>query len=109
MPGWTVALQDRWLGSVDVRTSDNYAKRQHAELPGPENELPTTWSITTVSKEFESMGGNVEVPGREQPVERTSSAGSSRRTRDCRDCSTDVGAFMTTWAVTSTVGAEIGF
>ena len=58
--GWTVALQNRWLGKVDVATSDN------ALNGNTQNYLePTLDSYnvidTTVTKEFESMGGNMEV------------------------------------------------
>ena len=57
--GWNVALQNRWLGSVNVMTSDN-------DLNGnSQNYVDSTLDAfnvvdTTISKEFEVSDGNLE-------------------------------------------------
>jgi outer membrane receptor protein involved in Fe transport len=56
---WTVALQNRWLDSVDLRTSSN-------ELNGNSQNYvdPTLDSYnvvdTTISKRFDTMGGELD-------------------------------------------------
>jgi iron complex outermembrane receptor protein len=57
--GWNVALQNRWLGSVNLKTSNN-------ELNGnSQNYVDSTLDAfnvidTTISKEFEISDGNLE-------------------------------------------------
>ncbi len=58
--GWNVALQNRWLGSVDVRTSDNALNGNSQNYVDPTLDSYNVID-TSISKEFESMGGNVEV------------------------------------------------
>jgi iron complex outermembrane receptor protein len=57
--GWTVALQNRWLNSVDVRTSDNDLNGNTQNYVDPTLDSYNLID-TTVSKDFETMGGTVE-------------------------------------------------
>jgi iron complex outermembrane recepter protein len=57
--GWTVALQNRWLDTVDVRTSDNDLNGNTQNYVDPTLDSYNVID-TTVSKDFEAMGGNVE-------------------------------------------------
>jgi iron complex outermembrane receptor protein len=57
--GWTVALQNRWLDSVDVRTSDNDLNGNTQNYVDPTLDSYNLID-TTVSKDFETMGGTVE-------------------------------------------------
>ncbi|HEY5808599.1 MAG TPA: TonB-dependent receptor, partial [Povalibacter sp.] len=57
--GWTVALQNRWLGSVDLRTSDNALNGNSQNYVDP---TLSSYDVvdTTISKQFEFQGGNME-------------------------------------------------
>ncbi len=57
--GWTVALQNRWLGSVDLRTSDNALNGNSQNYVDP---TLSSYNVvdTTISKQFEMKGGNME-------------------------------------------------
>jgi outer membrane receptor protein involved in Fe transport len=57
--GWTVSLQNRWLNSVDLRTSDNDLNGNTQNYIDPSLDSYNVID-TTVSKDFESMGGTVE-------------------------------------------------
>jgi iron complex outermembrane receptor protein len=58
--GWTVALQNRWLSSVELATSDNALNGNSQNYVDPE--LPSYNVLdTTISKRFNSMGSDIEV------------------------------------------------
>jgi len=62
--GWTAALQNRWLGSVDLRTSNNDLNGA-PNSGGTQNYVDHTLSSNnvmdvTVAKEFEIADGNLE-------------------------------------------------
>jgi outer membrane receptor protein involved in Fe transport len=64
--GWNVALQNRWLSSVDLRTSSNKLNDgQLGRNGGTQNYVDPTLDAydimdVTVGKEFEMSGGNLE-------------------------------------------------
>ena len=75
--GWNVALQNRWLGSVSLKTSDNDLNAPNGNTQNyVDSSLDANDVVDiTVSKEFEFGDGNMRgLPDREQPVGRTRSA-----------------------------------
>ena len=60
--GWNVALQNRWLGSVSLKTSDNDLNgRQQRHQNYVDSSLDANNVVDiTISKEFEVSDGNME-------------------------------------------------
>jgi outer membrane receptor protein involved in Fe transport len=63
--GWAVSLQNRWLGKVDLETSDNDLNGSAASPLGTQYYADSTLDAnnvldTTISKEFEISDGNME-------------------------------------------------
>lgn len=56
---WTVALQNRWLSSVDLRTSSNKLNGNTQNYVNPKLSQNNVLDAT-VAKDFEVSGGNVE-------------------------------------------------
>ena len=63
--GWMVALQNRWLGSVSLKNSNNRLNGGVSNPTGTQNYADSSLDAynvvdTTVSKEFEVSGGTME-------------------------------------------------
>jgi hypothetical protein len=63
--GWLVALQNRWLGSVSLKNSNNRLNGGVSNPTGTQNYVDSSLDAynvvdTTVSKEFEVSGGTME-------------------------------------------------
>jgi outer membrane receptor protein involved in Fe transport len=56
---WTVALQNRWLDNVDLRTSSNAVNGNSQNYVDP---ILDSYNVvdTTISKRFETMGGQLD-------------------------------------------------
>ncbi len=102
---WAVALQNRWLSSVSLKTSDNDLNGSASAPSGTQYYVDSSLDAynvldTTISKEFDVSDGKMEafltvnnVLNERAPLFPSASG--------CRDCSIPRWASTTTWAAST--------